>query len=105
MIKTVLHETIIRRCYELAINAGKKGFDTFGAVLVHDGKILEEAENTDDYEKKIAENHKLGYEYQLLHMSQTVSPVYVLCEEGLAWYEIDDEQDLEYAEKNIIKRI
>ena len=58
-----------------------------------------------DYENKIAENHKLGYEYQLLHMSQTVSPVYVLCEEGLAWYEIDDEQDLEYAEKNIIKRI
>jgi len=29
----------------------------------------------------------------------------VLCEEGLAWYEIDDEQDLEFAEKNIIKRI
>ena len=40
--KTGLHETIIRRCYELAISAGKKGHDTFGAVLVHDGKILEE---------------------------------------------------------------
>ena len=58
-----------------------------------------------DYESKIADNYKLGYEYQLLHMSQTGSPVYVLCEKGLAWYEIDDEQDLEYAEKNIIKRI
>jgi len=58
-----------------------------------------------DYESKIADNYKLGYEYQLLYMSQTGSPVYVLCEEGLAWYEIDDEQDLEYAEKNIIKRI
>ena len=58
-----------------------------------------------DYENKITDNYKLGYEYQLLHMSQTGSPVYVLCEEGLAWYEIDDEQDLEYAEKNIIKRI
>ena len=58
-----------------------------------------------DYESKIADNYKLGYEYQLLHMSQTGSPVYVLCEEELAWYEIDDEQDLEYAEKNIIKRI
>ena len=43
----------MKRCYELAISAGKKGHDTFGAVLVHDGKILEEAENTVDYAKKI----------------------------------------------------
>ena len=28
------HEPLIRRCYELAIRAGKKGFDTFGALLV-----------------------------------------------------------------------
>ena len=47
------HEIFIKRCYELAISAGKKGFDTFGAVLVYDGRILEEAENTADYEKKI----------------------------------------------------
>lgn len=39
-------ERFIRRCYELAVSAGKKGFDTFGAVLVHNGQILEEAENT-----------------------------------------------------------
>lgn len=45
------HEKHIRRCYELAIRAGKKGFDTFGAVLVHDGAVLEEAENTADYRK------------------------------------------------------
>lgn len=45
------HERYIRRCYELAISAGKKGYDTFGAVLVHNGTILEEAENTADYEK------------------------------------------------------
>ena len=58
-----LHETIIRRCYELAISAGKKGHDTFGAVLVHNGKILEEAENTADYEKKI-----FGHaEFNLVH--------------------------------------
>ena len=43
----------MKRCYELAIRAGKKGFDTFGAVLVHDGEILEEAENTADWEKGI----------------------------------------------------
>lgn len=42
-------ERFIRRCYELAVSAGKKGFDTFGAVLVHNGQILEEAENRADY--------------------------------------------------------
>lgn len=43
------HELYIRRCYELAVSAGKKGFDTFGALVVHDGDILAEAENTADY--------------------------------------------------------
>ena len=45
------NEKYMKRCYELAIQAGKKGFDTFGALIVHDGKILEEAENTADWEK------------------------------------------------------
>ena len=31
----------MKRCYELAISAGKKGYDTFGAVLVYNGEILE----------------------------------------------------------------
>ena len=44
------HETYIRQCYDLAISAGKKGFDTFGALLVHNGAILEQAENTADYQ-------------------------------------------------------
>ena len=43
------HVKYMKRCYELAISAGKKGHDTFGAVLVHNGEILEEAENTADY--------------------------------------------------------
>ena len=30
----------MKRCYELAISAGKKGYDTFGAVLVYNGEIL-----------------------------------------------------------------
>ncbi|MBR3463297.1 MAG: nucleoside deaminase, partial [Clostridiales bacterium] len=47
------NEDYIRRCYELAVSAGKKGHDTFGAVLVHNGMILEEAENTADFERKI----------------------------------------------------
>ena len=45
------HEHYIRRCYELAIQAGKKGFDTFGAILVHNNQVLEEAENTADYQR------------------------------------------------------
>ena len=44
------HERYIRQCYDLAISAGKKGFDTFGALLVHDDKVIETAENTADYE-------------------------------------------------------
>ena len=57
------HETIMRRCYELAVSAGKKGHDTFGAVMVHDGQILEEAENTADYGQKI-----FGHaEFNLVH--------------------------------------
>jgi tRNA(Arg) A34 adenosine deaminase TadA len=58
-----IDENYMKRCYELAISAGKKGFDTFGAVLVCDDKILEEAENTADFEKKI-----LGHaEFNLVH--------------------------------------
>ena len=44
-------ETYIRKCYDLAIRAGKKGYDTFGALLVHGGEVLEEAENTADYQR------------------------------------------------------
>lgn len=57
------HEPYINRCYELAISAGKKGYDTFGAVLVHNGKIIAEAENTADYEKGL-----FGHaEFNLVH--------------------------------------
>lgn len=57
------YEKHIKRCYELAISAGKKGFDTFGAVLVSDDQIIAEAENTSDYEKGI-----FGHaEFNLVH--------------------------------------
>ena len=55
-----------------------------------------------DYGTKVDTLPKLGYEYQLLHMSQQISPVYVLCEEALKWYEIDDIDDLTYAEEHIV---
>lgn len=57
------HEKYIRRCYELAVSAGKKGFDTFGALLVSEGDIIAEAENTSDYEKGL-----FGHaEFNLVH--------------------------------------
>ena len=49
-----------------------------------------------------SEQPKLGYEYELLRMSQRISPVYVLNVSGLKWYEIDDESDLVYAERYIL---
>jgi tRNA(Arg) A34 adenosine deaminase TadA len=53
----------MKRCYELAISAGKKGYDTFGAVLVHNGTIIAEAENTADYDMGI-----FGHaEFNLVH--------------------------------------
>ena len=54
------------------------------------------------YAKISTEKPKLGYEYQLLWMSQHVCPVFVLNSSCVKWYEIDDEDDLRYAETNII---
>ena len=54
-----------------------------------------------EYEKIVAEKPKLGYEYQLLYMSQHVQPMNVLKVDNLQWYEIDDIDDLKYAEENI----
>lgn len=53
-----------------------------------------------EYEKIITGNPKLGYEYQLLWMSQNISPVYVLNAYDVSWYEIDDEEDLRFVEHN-----
>lgn len=55
----------------------------------------------EDYAGIVEQQPKLGYEYELLRMSQTLSPVYVLNVLGLKWYEIDDEKDLKFAEINI----
>jgi 2-aminoethylphosphonate-pyruvate transaminase len=54
-----------------------------------------------EYERIVDEKPKLGYEYQLLYMSRNVQPVNVLKIEGLQWYEIDDINDLKYAEEFI----
>ena len=59
----------------------------------------------EDYAKIVDDKPKLGYEYELLSMSQHISPVYVLNAPGLLWYEIDDVDDLAYAEEHIIPNI
>ncbi len=70
---------MMKRCYELAVRAGKKGFDTFGAVLVHRGEILAEAENTADWEKGI-----FGHaEFNLVHKCANRYPDSVLRESTL----------------------
>ena len=57
-----------------------------------------------DYAARVANEPKLGYEFQILSMSKQ-QQVYVLREEGLKWYEIDDVQDKAYAEQHIIPYI
>ena len=57
-----------------------------------------------DYATRVANEPKLGYEFQILSMSKQ-QQVYVLREEGLKWYEIDDVQDKAYAEQHIIPYI
>lgn len=54
-----------------------------------------------EYEKIMEDKPKLGYEYQLLSMSLCVMPMHVLCVDGLQWYEIDDENDMKFAEANV----
>lgn len=55
-----------------------------------------------DYAAKVDEAPKLGYEYEILSMAQSGSRVYVLNEVGLYWYEIDDPDDLAYAEEHVL---
>lgn len=72
------HEFFMKRCYELAIASGKKGYDSFGAILVSDGVIIEEAGNTSDYQKGLFGHaefnlvHKLANKYSDEVMSRAV---------------------------------
>lgn len=59
----------------------------------------------EEYEKIVEDKPKLGYEYQLLWMSQHANPVYVLNSSDVKWYEIDDEDDLRYALRNVVNLI
>lgn len=54
-----------------------------------------------EYEKIVDAKPKLGYEFQLLDVSQRITPMNVFKINDLQWYEIDDTQDLAYAEEHI----
>lgn len=56
----------------------------------------------DEYAKIVEDKPKLGYEFQLLDISQRITPMHVLKLENLQWYEIDDEQDLNFAEEYVL---
>ena len=53
----------------------------------------------DYYEPIKHQQPTLGYEFALLHIAITQYPLHVLKLDDLKWYEIDDEQDLRFAEK------
>lgn len=55
----------------------------------------------DEYGKIVQEKPKLGYEFQLLDVSKRIRPMNVLKVDGLKWYEIDDINDLDFAQKNV----
>lgn len=54
-----------------------------------------------EYAKIVEAKPKLGYEFQLLDVSKRIKPMNVLKLDNLQWYEIDDVNDLDYAEKNV----
>lgn len=56
----------------------------------------------EDYSGRVQACPKLGYEYELLRMSRCMIPLYVHKELNMKWYEIDDVDDLLFAEKNVI---
>lgn len=55
----------------------------------------------DEYSKIVLTQPKLGYEYLLLDVSKRIQPMNVLKIDNLQWYEIDDIDDLRFAEDNI----
>lgn len=55
-----------------------------------------------DYKVKCEIYPKLGYEFELLKIAKEQLPMHILKIDGLQWYEIDDEEDLKYAENNIL---
>jgi 2-aminoethylphosphonate-pyruvate transaminase len=57
------------------------------------------------YSKVVKVKPKMGYEFALLHLVQTFEPIHVHKIPDLIWYEIDDYEDLVFAEENIVGKL
>ena len=90
------------RCELVNCSTDKQAFEPSGELVgIH--KLANTFFQTvaEEYAAIADSKPKLGYEYQLLDVSQRIVPMNVLRLEGLQWYEIDDTEDLSYAEKHI----
>lgn len=58
-----------------------------------------------EYDRVVTEKPKLGYEFALLDTAQRLRPMYVLDVPGLLWYEIDDPDDMRFAEEQILSKM
>lgn len=56
-----------------------------------------------EYQTNLFQKYNLGYEYQILSISQKIQPMNVIKSDKLIWYEIDDEIDLTHAEEKYSK--
>ena len=74
-----IHEPFIKQCHALAISAGKKGNHTFGAVLVHQNRVIMTAENTVNSDDDPTRHAELN----LVVKRQRAFPEGVLRESGL----------------------
>ena len=94
-------EAILTRC-----STDKSTIDTKGELVgIHKLSSDFYLQMCEAYAKIEVEKPKLGYEYQLLWMSQNGNPVYVLNSSDVEWYEIDDEEDLKYAERHVVENL
>lgn len=55
-----------------------------------------------DYSKRLPSSDKMGYEFELLLRAKDGDPVSVMKMDDLEWYEIDDQADLDYAERKVL---
>lgn len=62
------HERFIRRSHSLATSAIEKGNEPFGALLVHNGKVLLEAENTVNTDRDITRHAELNLVVEALRV-------------------------------------
>ncbi|MBR5456948.1 MAG: phosphocholine cytidylyltransferase family protein [Bacteroidaceae bacterium] len=88
----------------VACSTDKSALDAQGELVgIHRISSLFYKKMCGEYARVVDEKPKLGYEYMLLEMSRFHVPVHVLNSRVAKWYEIDDEDDLRYAEENVVK--